>query len=255
MADYELVADRSSMVFDHSLKAMELGTDIENGFEDGSFVDLPPDIKDFNEKQENEGKEESKDIIVTESAINREFSEAELLTTEQPPSTLPPQINSTKELSSERKDEREETNLFVAFLYAYMRKFTGVPGKAAPAMTRPVEMCISSLLAFIGIFLVALTDRFYLNPSFSAGHSNSLPIQMLTGAYAATSVLIYEAYQSPLAQPKNVLGSYTICSFVGVSTRLVCDIIGIPRYVTGALAVSIAIFFMNITKTVHPPGK
>ena len=50
------------------------------------------------------------------------------------------------------------------------------------------------------------------------------------------------------------MGSYTIASFVGVSTRLVCDAIGINRYITGPLAVAFALFFMNVTKTVHPPG-
>lgn len=67
-------------------------------------------------------------------------------------------------------------------------------------------------------------------------------------------MLLYEAYQSPLAQPRNVLGSYAVASFIGVSVRKICDIIGIPRYATGALAVCFAILGMNLTKTVHPPG-
>jgi CBS domain-containing membrane protein len=66
--------------------------------------------------------------------------------------------------------------------------------------------------------------------------------------------LIYEAYQSPLSQPRNVFGSYAISSFIGVSIRQLCDLIGIPRYITAALAVCFSLLAMNLTKTVHPPG-
>lgn len=194
-----------------------------------------------NEKQSEE-QQDTIDIIRLESASNKAFAEAELLTVnhEEPPS---------------KETKQTDEHIVSFYLRAYFKKFLGVPGMSAPAMTKPLEMCISSILAFIGIFLVAVTDEYYLLPNFYAGHSSKLGIKMLTGAYAATSVLIYEAYKSPLAQPRNVFGSYTVCSFVGVSTRLVCDIIGLPRYATGAFAVGIAIFFMNITKTVHPPGK
>ena len=67
-------------------------------------------------------------------------------------------------------------------------------------------------------------------------------------------MLIYEAYQAPLAQPRNVLGGYIVSSFTGVTTRLVCGYIGIPLFVTGPIAVALAIAFMNITRTLPPPG-
>lgn len=67
-------------------------------------------------------------------------------------------------------------------------------------------------------------------------------------------MLIYEAYKAPLAQPRNVLGGYLVASFLGVSTRLVCDKAAVPRFVTGPLAVAIGLLGMNVTKTVHPPG-
>lgn len=68
-------------------------------------------------------------------------------------------------------------------------------------------------------------------------------------------MLLYEAFQSPLAQPRNVIGSYVFCSFTGVTVRIICmDLIGIQRWVTGAIAVGCAIAVMNLTKTIHPPG-
>jgi hypothetical protein len=38
-----------------------------------------------------------------------------------------------------------------------------------------------------------------------------------TGSFGATAVLIYGAQQSPLAQPKNVLGGHGIAALVGVT--------------------------------------
>ena len=67
-------------------------------------------------------------------------------------------------------------------------------------------------------------------------------------------VLVYEAYQSPLAQPRNVFGGYFFSSFTGVTVRIICGYIGLSDWVTGAFAVSFAIFLMNMTKTMHPPG-
>lgn len=57
-----------------------------------------------------------------------------------------------------------------------------------------------------------------------------------------------------MAQPRNVIGSYVIASFTGVTTRIVCDEIGLDRYITGPFAVFFALLFMNMTKTIHPPG-
>jgi CBS-domain-containing membrane protein len=66
--------------------------------------------------------------------------------------------------------------------------------------------------------------------------------------------LVYEAIMSPLAQPRNVIGSYVVASFCGVCVRLFGEALGFPMFVTAALAVAVALFGMNLTKTVHPPG-
>ena len=65
---------------------------------------------------------------------------------------------------------------------------------------------------------------------------------------------MYEAYLSPLAQPRNVIGSYLFASITGVTVRIVCEKIPIPVWITGALSLGISIAVMNVTKTVHPPG-
>ncbi|RYG98991.1 hypothetical protein EON65_50795 [archaeon] len=70
------------------------------------------------------------------------------------------------------------------WVISYAKKFAGVEGKKAPPMTKRHEMVYSSILAFIGIFLVSLTDYWYLTPEHDV---DGLGIKMLTGAYAATS--------------------------------------------------------------------
>lgn len=73
----------------------------------------------------------------------------------------------------------------------------------------------------------------------------------LIGSFGASSVLIYGVIQSPLAQPRNLIGGHIISALVGVTIAKFCpDII----WITAPLAVSQSIIFMQITKTLHPPG-
>nr|HPM03169.1 HPP family protein [Candidatus Cloacimonadota bacterium] len=66
-----------------------------------------------------------------------------------------------------------------------------------------------------------------------------------------SSVLIYGAIQSPLAQPRNLIGGHFISALIGVSIyHFLPDII----WLTAPLAVSLSIVVMQITKTMHPPG-
>jgi hypothetical protein len=155
------------------------------------------------------------------------------------------------EVSPEVRAKESWGERLIECWWRYNDKFRGVPGKYSPEMTPLLQILVSSILGFIGIFLIAVTDRWYLSTHISV---DQYSIGMLTGAYAATAVLVYEAYLSPLAQPRNVFGGYFVSSITGVTVRIVCSPIGIPFWVTGALALSLAIAVMNVTKTVHPPG-
>jgi CBS domain-containing membrane protein len=204
------------------------------GYEDISMDDLEIGNSHINNNSMKEGNFE----ITDEEKKERETNRTDIKATEV------------------HKEEETHTELvrYLGPLLHYFQKFSGVEGKKAPPMTKPFEIPVSSILAFIGLFLVTITDYFYLTKNFYANHDEKFPISMLSGAFAATSVLLYEAYQSPLAQPRSVFGSYCVCSFAGVSVRLICDIIGIPRYVTAPMAAAFGILGMNLTKTVHPPG-
>lgn len=73
----------------------------------------------------------------------------------------------------------------------------------------------------------------------------------LIGSFGASCVLVYGVIQSPLAQPRNLIGGHVISAFVGVTAaKLFPDVL----WLASAVAVAFAIVLMQITKTLHPPG-
>lgn len=153
--------------------------------------------------------------------------------------------DSVKEL--ERKEKKESLqDLLHQFFQLYCKKFKGIEGKTPPPTASLSDTFISCVLSFLGILLLSIVDAFYLLPTYS--------IYMLTSSYSATSVLVAEAHQSPLAQPRNVMGSYLLCSCLGVSVRMLSEFIGLSWSLTCVLTVSLAILLMNLTKTRHPSG-
>ena len=73
----------------------------------------------------------------------------------------------------------------------------------------------------------------------------------LIGSFGATCVLIYGAIQSPLAQPRNLIGGHLISAIIGVT---VYKLVPQPIWISAPLAVSLSIIAMQYTKTLHPPG-
>lgn len=96
--------------------------------------------------------------------------------------------------------------------------------------------------AFVGIGVIAFTQSQFL-PRFEN--------VFLIGSFGASCVLIYGAIQSPLAQPRNLVGGHLISALIGVTVyKFLPDIL----WLTAPLAVSLSIVFMQYTKTLHPPG-
>ncbi len=96
--------------------------------------------------------------------------------------------------------------------------------------------------SFAGIGLIGLLNQ----NAFT--QSDNL---FLIGSFGASSVLIYGIVNSPLAQPRNLVGGHVICALVGVTVHYI-----IPNeiWLSSAFAVSLSIVMMQITKTLHPPG-
>lgn len=96
--------------------------------------------------------------------------------------------------------------------------------------------------SFLGIGLIGLlNDKQFTD-------SDSL---FLIGSFGASSVLIYGIVNSPLAQPRNLIGGHVLCALVGVTVH---KIIPDQIWLSSAFAVSVSIVLMQVTKTLHPPG-
>ncbi|MFB6454260.1 HPP family protein [Chitinophaga sp. Hz27] len=98
--------------------------------------------------------------------------------------------------------------------------------------------------AFIGIAVVGMLSHYYL------------PVKdnlFLIGSFGASAVLIYGHTQSPLAQPRNLIGGHIFSAIVGVTVRY---LIPWPEFewLACATAVALSLIVMQMTKTVHPPG-
>ena len=74
---------------------------------------------------------------------------------------------------------------------------------------------------------------------------------MIIGSFGASAVLVYGAIRSPLAQPRNLIGGHMLSAVIGVAAF---QCLGYMPWLAAALAVSIAIALMHLTKTLHPPG-
>lgn len=73
---------------------------------------------------------------------------------------------------------------------------------------------------------------------------------LLIGSFGASAVLLFGATESPLAQPRNLVGGHLVSAAVAV---LMVALFG-STPLTMALGVGLAIFVMNLTHTTHPPG-
>ncbi len=106
----------------------------------------------------------------------------------------------------------------------------------------PKELFWSFIGAFVGIGIIVYFQ------SLQLGKTENI---FLIGSFGASSVLVYGAIQSPLAQPRNLIGGHVISAIIGVSAyRILPDVI----WLTAPLAVALSIIMMQITKTLHPPG-
>jgi CBS-domain-containing membrane protein len=94
----------------------------------------------------------------------------------------------------------------------------------------------------IGIAACAFLSARYFEPR---------DLSLIIGSFGASAVLVYAAIKSPLAQPRNLLGGHILSGLVGVACY---QLFGGTLWLASALAVSLAIAVMVITKTLHPPG-
>ena len=104
------------------------------------------------------------------------------------------------------------------------------------------EHVLTFLGSFVGIGLIGL-----LNSKYFVASDNLF----LLASFGASSVLIYGIINSPLAQPRNLIGGHVVSAIVGVTIH---KLIPGELWLACALSVSLAIVLMQVTKTLHPPG-
>ncbi|MCB2216397.1 HPP family protein [Desulfofustis glycolicus] len=122
----------------------------------------------------------------------------------------------------------------------FLQKMRGA-GQSPPRVST-TEILWSWVGSFLGIAAVALVHYRLLGQS---------ELLLLIGSFGASAVLIYGAIRSPLAQPRNLVGGHVLSAIIGVS---VWQLLSGTPFVAAAMAVSLAIAVMHLTKTLHPPG-
>ncbi|MFD1140638.1 HPP family protein [Larkinella insperata] len=106
----------------------------------------------------------------------------------------------------------------------------------------PADHFWTFLGAFIAIALIGLLQQSRFTQQDDV---------FLIGSFGASCVLIFGSTHSPLAQPRNLVGGHLLGSIIGVAVyKLFPDYL----WLSSALAVSLSIVCMQITKTMHPPA-
>ncbi|GAV10954.1 HPP family protein [Paenibacillus sp. NAIST15-1] len=102
----------------------------------------------------------------------------------------------------------------------------------------------------------------YVKTSLLAGTGGGLAILVLAllegwlsspflmAPFGASCVILFALPDSPLAQPRNVIGGHLISSLVGLT---ISSCVGVHVW-SLALAVGLSIAFMQWTRTIHPPA-
>ncbi|MDN5097413.1 HPP family protein [Aliarcobacter butzleri] len=104
------------------------------------------------------------------------------------------------------------------------------------------NMLWSWIGSFLGIFAISYFHKNFLDDT---------DLTLVLGSFGASAVLIYGAVNSPLAQPKNLIGGHIISAIIGViSFKLFSQ----NMFFATAFAVSTSILAMQLTLTLHPPG-
>ncbi len=75
-------------------------------------------------------------------------------------------------------------------------------------------------------------------------------IIIIMAPFGATCVLAFAIPESPLAQPRNIIGGHLISTFIG----LVCLYLLGNSWWSVAIAVGLSISLMLLTRTTHPPA-
>lgn len=122
----------------------------------------------------------------------------------------------------------------------YLSKMKG--GAKSPPGVGLGEVMWALIGSAIGICICEYLSARYFEPR---------EMTLIIGPLGASAVLAYGAIRSPFAQPRNLVGGHIVSGLVGVACQ---QLFGGTLWIATALAVSLALAAMMLTKTMHPPG-
>ncbi len=126
-------------------------------------------------------------------------------------------------------------------LYGYFNRMRGL--EAPPSRARLSHVVWSAIGSFLGIYLISILNQYmFMNASDTI---------FLVGSFGASAVLIYGVPHAELSQPRNLIGGHIISALIGIT---VYKFFPLEIPILSALAVSLSIIAMHLTRTLHPPG-
>lgn len=122
--------------------------------------------------------------------------------------------------------------------------FSRMKGQGHKATSHPKTAIVWSwFAAFVGIYCIAQFSQHI--------HITESDQLFLIGSFGASAVLIYGTPHVEYAQPRNLVGGHLISAFIGIT---IYQLLPNEVELASALAVSLSIAAMHLTKTIHPPG-
>lgn len=112
-----------------------------------------------------------------------------------------------------------------------------IPARIFDALQEPRKAILAGLGGAMATFVLA-------------GLSDVSGITLVMAPFGASCVLAFALPESPLSQPRSIIGGHLIATAVGLATA---SLLGVS-VVTIALAVGLAIAAMLLTRTTHAPA-
>ncbi|RXW11465.1 hypothetical protein EST38_g14390 [Candolleomyces aberdarensis] len=183
---------------------------------------------------------------ITSPPINGSSPESSGTTAEKPPTPLhsPKSPDTEAQLPKSKLSRLARLPTWISFWLGYR--------KDGPPPGTPQEYVIW-FWSFFGAFAsISLIQALFGNVSYF--------VERGVPSIGATAILLYGAIESPLAQPRPVIGGHLVGAFVGVGITKLFLLLPTQQlfdelsWLAGSLCCAIALVVMQMTGTTHPPA-
>jgi len=141
----------------------------------------------------------------------------------------------------------------ISYFFGYRAPSKDTQQKSPPQAT---SVLLTYLFSFVGAFIgIAIIENVFRALPHLSGH----PAPLVIASFGAAAILEYNAIESPLSQPRNLIFGHMISAVIGVGITKLFRLLPDARFedlrwLAGALSVGAASALMGISKTVHPPA-